>query len=107
MNIDSVITVNTQPINPPVNPFTEEQIHNDVAYVGDASLIATYRVNYQWTVRGGYQLLYVDGVALATDNFNIEPPAGPFGPFGARVPFVDDDGSAFYHGLFVGAEYMW
>lgn len=108
MNVDSVITVNTLPLTPGINPFTEEQIQGDVAFVGDASLIATYRVNYQWTLRAGYQILFVDGVALATENFNTQPPAGPFGPLAAaRVPFVDDDGNVLYHGMFAGAEFMW
>lgn len=108
MNVDNVITVNTLPINPPVNPFTEEQIEGDVAFVGDANFLITYRVNYNWTLRGGMQAMFVDGVALAPDNFNTEPPAGPFGPLATgRVPFVDDDGNIFYWGFTAGAEYMW
>ena len=91
-----------------MNPFVEEQIQGDVAFVGDANFLVTYRVNYNWTLRGGMQALFVDGVALAPENFNTEPPAGPFGPLaGPRVPFVDDDGNIFYWGFTAGAEYMW
>lgn len=108
MNVDSVITVNTLPINPPTNPFTEEQIKGDIAFVGDANFLVTYRINYNWTVRAGLQALFVDGVALAPDNFNTEPPAGPFGPLATnRVPFLNDNGNIFYYGYTAGAEYMW
>jgi len=108
MNVDNVITVNTLPIAPPTNPFVEEQIQNDVAFVGDASATITYRVNYNWTLRGGLQALFLDGVALAPSNFNTEPPAGPFGPLATtRVPFLNDNGNVFYWGFFGGVEYMW
>ena len=96
------------PIAPPTNPFVEEQLQNDVAFVGDASATITYRVNYNWTLRGGLQALFLDGVALAPSNFNTEPPAGPFGPLAtSRVPFLNDNGNVFYWGFFGGVEYMW
>lgn len=36
--------------------------------------MATYRINYHWTFRAGYEFLFVDGVALATENFNATAP---------------------------------
>ena len=108
MNVDSVLIVNTQPLDGVTNPFFEEQIKGDVAALGEATLLATYRLNYSWTIRGGVQAMYVDGVALAPDNFNPEPPLGPFGPGNTdRVPLVDDDGSIFYYGFTAGVEYLW
>jgi hypothetical protein len=109
INVDSIIQVNTQPINPPVNPFTEEIVQDDFAFVGNADATITYRINYNWTARAGYHILYVDGVALAPSNFNREPPVGPFGPPGTanRIPFVNDDGAVFYHGFTAGVEYLW
>ena len=108
MNVDNVILVSTLPVAPPTNPFVEEQIKGDVAFVGDATFLVTYRLNYNWTVRAGAQALFVDGVALAPSNFNTEPPAGPFGPLATnRVPFINDDGNIFYYGFTGGVEYMW
>jgi hypothetical protein len=71
-------------------------------------LLVTYRVNQQWTLRGGYHFLYVDGVALAPENFNTVPPATFFPPPGVnREPFINTGGNVFYHGFFAGAEFMW
>jgi len=77
---------------------------NDVSFIGQANLLATYRFNYQWSGRIGYQFLYVDGVALASENFNPVP-LNQQGP--PRAPVVNDNGNVFYHGWSVGLEYMW
>jgi hypothetical protein len=86
--------------------FRDDLQRNDVAFIGQANLLATYRINYQWTLRGGYQFLFVDGVALAPENFNPQP-AFVNNPFAPRTTFVNDDGNVFYHGWNVGLEYMW
>jgi hypothetical protein len=86
------------------DPSHSEKINsNDVSFVGQANLLATYRFNYQWTGRIGYQFLYVDGVALASENFNPAPPL--LNP--PRVATINDNGNVFYHGWNVGLEYMW
>jgi hypothetical protein len=103
MNINTTIGSN---LLPDVNEFRERQESNDVAFIGQINLLTTYRINYQWTVRAGYQFLYVEGVALAPENFNPQPPFlnNPFDP---RVSFVNDNGNVFYHGWNVGLEFMW
>jgi len=89
-------------------PFLESGRTNDVAFVGDATVMATYRLNYQWTAKVGYTFLYADGVALATENFNPTPPAVFFPPPGVnRTVNMNDDGHVFYHGLQAGFEFMW
>ncbi|HEY2413631.1 MAG TPA: hypothetical protein VGI40_15380 [Pirellulaceae bacterium] len=83
--------------------FREKLQSNDVSFIGQANLLATYRFNYQWSGRIGYQFLYVDGVALASENFNATPPlVSPL-----HVPRLNDNGNVFYHGWNVGLEYMW
>lgn len=101
--IDNTISVNTGP-----DPLLEELSGNDVAFVGQADLMATYRLNYQWTLRAGYQFLFVEGVALAPENFNPDPPA-IFSPAagGSRSTIINDNGHVFYHGWSLGAEFMW
>ena len=71
---------------------------NDTVFVGDVALTGVYQLNNCWSVRGGYQLLWIDGVALAPnqlDGIDISTGAGA----------VDTDSTAFYHGFTIGAEY--
>jgi hypothetical protein len=102
MNINRTIGSN---LVPPTVLAQERMQSNDVSFIGQANLLLTYRINYQWTLRGGYQFLIVDGVALASENFNPSPPFlnNPF----ARPTKVNDNGTVFYHGWNVGVEYMW
>lgn len=88
--------------------FLEEQEADDVAFVGNLDTYLTYRINYQWTAKFGYQFMYVDGVSLASENFNSTPPDIFIPPPGVnRTPTVNDNGSLFYHGFSVGMEFMW
>jgi hypothetical protein len=73
------------------------------SFLGEAALLATYRVNHQFTIRGGYQMLFIEGVATAMDNFNpSNPTVNP-----PRTPFLSDGADRFYHGFTLGAEWMW
>jgi hypothetical protein len=67
------------------------------AFVGEIDLLAVYEICPNLLVRGGYQVMWIDGVALAGDQ-----PA-TFGVSGNYQP--DTDGSLFYHGAFVGLEF--
>jgi hypothetical protein len=73
------------------------------SFLGEAALLATYRVNHQFTIRGGYQMLFIEGVATAMDNFNAKnQTVNP-----TRTPFLSDGADRFYHGFSIGAEWMW
>jgi hypothetical protein len=103
MALDNTIAVNTGAL-----PYLEELTANDVAFVGQADLMMTYRLNYQWTLRAGYQFLFVDGVALAGENFNPVPPPSFAPPPGVvRTASINDNGNVFYHGWNLGLEFMW
>jgi hypothetical protein len=88
-------------------PFEETVKVDDVAFVGNIDLMMTYRINYNWTFKFGYQFLFVDGVALASENFNPTPPAVFVGGTAIREPTINDNGNVFYHGLMAGLEFMW
>lgn len=87
-------------------PFTESVTDNDLAFVSDASLYLTWRINYQLNLKLGYNFLYVNGVSLATENFNPEPPQ-LFVQGSGRTAQLNDNGSVFYHGASLGVEYNW
>ena len=48
-------------------------------------------------------MLWLNGVALAPENFNTAPPFVT----GARKPFLDDNGHVFLQGFTWGLEWMW
>lgn len=68
------------------------------AFLGEIGLMADYRLTSRWSLRGGYRLLWIDGVALATEQV-------------AASDFVlnrgmNTSGDAFYQGAFVGVQYV-
>lgn len=71
------------------------------SFVGDVALIAVRPITDQLSLRLGYQLLWVEGVALASDQLN--------GVNDITVPIavLDTNSGVFYHGGFVGAQYDW
>jgi hypothetical protein len=73
---------------------------NDAAFVGDLGFTGVYDISDRWSVRGGYQFLWIDGVALAPeqlDNMNVL----------TGVANVDVGQTAFYHGLNLAAEFRY
>ncbi len=63
---------------------------NNIAFATEAVLSGVYRVNRCLALRGGYQLLYLDGVVTADAAFATTAPVSS---------------SVLYHGLQVGLEY--
>lgn len=89
---DDPSTVDTNEYNRVSNSFqsTEERRFSEIAFVGEAGLSAVLRINQCLAVRGGYQMLVVDGVSPAL-----------FDP--TLVGFNGE--TNFYHGLKLGVEY--
>ncbi len=86
-----------------LDTLRESASNYDVALVAESNLMVIYQVTPSLTLKAGYQFLFLDGVALATENFNSEPPflGGP------RDVFINDNGSALYHGALAGLEWIW
>jgi hypothetical protein len=83
--------------------FALEHVSKEsAAMVTQADIMVTWRINPNFTFRGGYQFLYADGVALAPENFNA---SAPF--VGDRFPTINDNGHVFFHGTTWGLEYLW
>lgn len=81
--------------------LVENEKDNDAAFLGEAGLVGLFRLTPRATIRGGYTLLYVNGVALATENFN---PGNVFTP---RESFLNDNGEVLYHGANLGLEFTY
>lgn len=86
--------------------YNENADMNDIAVMADANLMVIWRVNPNWTLRAGYFMMYVDGVALAPEQFNSTAPPNLVSP-SLRTQETNDNGSAFYHGGFAGLEWQW
>ncbi len=78
--------------------------HKDqTAFVGEIGLTAVYHLTDHLDARAGYQLMWIDGVALAPDqipNTDVTPP-------GPGTAALDANGGVFYHGFHVGFEAWW
>jgi hypothetical protein len=84
-------------------PITVGDRGDETSFLGELGLTAKYRFGDQVSVRAGYQVTWIDGVALAPD----------------QIPFIDvtpnTPGSAtlnanstmLYHGFQIGLEVVW
>ncbi len=84
--------------------LSEEFRDNKVAFIGEASVDVVADILPSVSLRAGYEVLYLDSLVLAGENFNQ---TSPYGNQGVRVPFVNNDGELFYHGAHAGIEYIW
>jgi hypothetical protein len=93
----------------PPPDFTEHFEKDQPALVVEASADLVWDVCPSWSVRVGYEMLFLNSVLLAGENFNTGTIYGPDQgvQLPERVPFVNDQGDAFYHGGHLGAEYTW
>jgi hypothetical protein len=67
------------------------------AFLGEINLVAVYEITPNFLLRGGYQVLWLEGVALAGDQpATLDLTSGDYRP--------DTGGSLFYHGAFAGLE---
>jgi len=89
-------------IQPPA--LFEEFKDNHVAFISEASFDMVADIFPSLSFRAGYEVLFLNNLVLAGNNFNQTSPYGNQGP---RVPFVDDGGELFYHGGHAGFEYTW
>lgn len=64
---------------------------NQIAFAGDLAVTASYRISQRVAIQGGYQLLWLNGVAVGGD----QPPALESASVATGI---NSGGSAFFHG---------
>jgi hypothetical protein len=69
------------------------------AFVGDIQFSGSYWITQHMALRSGYQLLWVDGVALASDQVNASSSITGHG--------IHSNGDVFYHGALIGLDFTW
>lgn len=78
-----------------------ESTDNVLATLGELDLGLGYRINNAWTVRGGYRLLGITGVANAVDSYPSNYASA------ASSGQVHADDSYVLHGGYAGLEFNW
>ena len=71
-----------------------------VAFVGDIDISASYQLTKHCAIRGGYQLLWIDELALAGNNAVSAAATG----LGSGI---NTDGPLFYNGATAAVEFAW
>jgi hypothetical protein len=72
-----------------------------VSFVGDLNFTGAFQLNNVWSIRGGYQLLWLTGLALSSEQFPHV--SHHFLP----DPHVQTNGDLFLHGALVSLEAAW
>lgn len=80
--------------------FTGGGAGRQAAFVGDVNVIASYQITNHIALRGGYQMLWIDHVALASDQAAAATAA-------SNNRGIDNHGHVFYHGALAGVSVMW
>jgi hypothetical protein len=78
------------------------------AFVGEWGVTGTYDITRRLALRTGYRMLWLDGVAVASEQPSVNPGppvAVPGGTSGGPAETVHTGGDVFYHGAFVGLEF--
>ena len=77
------------------NVYTEG---NETSFVTEASVTMVADILPSWSLKGGYQVLYLNSLANVGASINTGDIASVF---------VNTQGDALYHGFFGGTEYVW
>jgi len=83
--------------NAPAN-FDIESEGNQVAFAAEGGVTVVADILPSWSIRGGYQVMYLSSLATIGDSINTVTP-------GAAA--VSTQGDALYHGFHGGLEYIW
>jgi hypothetical protein len=110
---DVTSRVVTSPLATLTPPTLFEQFRDtQPAFIAEASADVVADLFPSISLRAGYEVLFLNSIALAGDNFNTGSPYNPnppvdngLGPL--RTPFLNDQGEALYHGGHAGVEIVW
>lgn len=86
----------------PAWPGPRERSRTTTTFIGDLDLSLVYRWTPRWTTRIGYQAIWIEGLALASENFDQTLAMLENGPAQLRT-----SGKTVYHGMHAGLELTW
>lgn len=103
--------VTTTPLGTTPPTLFERYKDTQPAFIAEASADLVADLWPSISLRVGYEVLFINSIVLSGDNFNTGSPyntgaiSNGLGP--QRVPFVNDQSDALYHGGHIGLEYIW
>ncbi len=101
IDVDQYMSGQVRYANGNQDAFNINANDENVAFVGELRLGASYQCSCHCRLYGGYRALGVSGVALSTSQL-ADPYMTP-----AQTSYVDCSGSIFLHGLQSGVEFMY
>jgi hypothetical protein len=78
----------------------DEIASDELDFVGEIDLVAEHKLARRTAIDAGYQVYWIDGVAIATDQVAISTTM-------LRQEHIDTRGEVFYHGAFTGFDITW
>ncbi len=81
--------------------FTAQAAGKHPTFLGEAGVVATYQLGTHVALHGGYQVMYVDGVALASRQISSTD------LITTQFATIETAGSVLYHGANAGLEFTW
>ena len=102
--LDNVLITTPEAGAPP--DLNERFASNNGAFISDASVDVVVDILPSWSLRAGYEVLFINSLVLAGENFNTASPYELPGQT-PREPFLFDQGHVFLHGGHVGVEFVW
>ena len=72
-----------------------------MAFEGELNLSGIFRINDVWSLKAGYSVMWIEGLALAPDQLDFNFAVSPSGNT------LTSDGGMFIHGANVGLEARW
>ncbi len=82
--------------------FAQQERHNCLSVIGDVDLVSYYQLTRNLSIQLGYQMMWVDGLTLAAEQFNNNLNELILGPVE-----VNDNGTLVYHGPHLGLTATW
>jgi len=87
---------------PHVNQLFED---SQVAFIGEQRVSIVADILPNWSLKAGFEVLYINSIVTAVDNF---PTGSPYPGLGPQIPpFLNDQSHALYYGIHAGVEYVW
>lgn len=80
------------------NHITRYAKDDDVSFMGEVTVLASYRLGQRLRVFGAYEMMWLDGVALAPEqvDFTLLSPGR-----------INDNGTVYFQGVSVGFDVVW